>query len=299
MRFAKLHGYGNDYIVIEAEQLAGVASLDEFVRRICHRHYGAGGDGVALIDRAAGGSAGDFEVRIFNPDGSEAAMSGNGTRCAAAYLYYQNLWSAEELRLKTRAGVKLYQLRERLGDGRYRFAAEIGKPLFENAAIPMLTETPLLEVKNYPLTISDGETVPVTALQMCNPNCCIFVDDFAAVDWRRLGEAIETHRQFPERTNVEFIRVRNRSHIEGRVWERGVGETLSSGTGACASAVAAAFNDLTDRRVHVEMPGGLLEVEWREDGEVLLTGTAEIVYTGELKDKGIQKGKGKGELVKG
>ena len=283
MRFAKLHGYGNDYIVIEADQLAGIGSLSEFVRRICHRHCGAGAVGVMLVEKLSTES-GDFAVRIFNPDGSEAAMSGNGTRCAAAYLYYQKLWSKEELRLSTRAGVKLYRLRDRLGEGRYRFEAEIGKPLFESAAIPMLLDGPLPEVKNFPLAVGGGETISVTALQMCNPNCCVFVDDFETIDWRRLGRIIESHPQFPERTNVEFVRVRDREHVEVRVWERGVGETLSSGTGACASAVASAFNNLTDRRVSVEMPGGLLEVEWRDDGEVLLTGTAEMIYVGEWID---------------
>lgn len=294
MRFSKLHGYGNDYIVIEAEQLGGVGALDEFVRRICHRHYGAGADGVALVEKLSN-VPGDFGVRIFNPDGSEAAMSGNGTRCAAAYLYYRKLWSEEELRLMTRAGLKLYRLRERLGEGSFRFAAEIGKPLFESAAIPLTLDEPLPEVKNYPLAVGDGETVNVTALQMCNPNCIVFVDDFEAVDWRRLGRVIESHRLFPERTNVEFVRVSDRGHIEVRVWERGVGETLSSGTGACASAVAAAFNELTDRRVRVEMPGGLLEVEWRDDGEVLLTGTAELVYTGEWPTENAERERGMGK----
>ncbi|HVF27496.1 MAG TPA: diaminopimelate epimerase, partial [Pyrinomonadaceae bacterium] len=251
MRFAKLHGYGNDYIVIEAEQLAGVGSVSEFVQRICHRHCGAGADGVALVEKQGGG-VGDFGVRIFNPDGSEAAMSGNGTRCAAAYLYYQELWSGEELRLCTRAGVKLYRLREQLGKGSYLFEAEIGKPLFESTAIPMSLDESQPEVRNYPLAVGGGETVSVTALQMCNPNCCVFVDDFERVDWRRLGRIIESHPQFPERTNVEFVRVRDRERVEVRVWERGVGETLSSGTGACASAVASAFNNLTDRRVRVE-----------------------------------------------
>ncbi len=208
-------------------------------------------------------------------------MSGNGSRCAAAYLYHQELWSEEVLRLSTRAGVKLYRLRVQLGGGRYRFEAEIGRPRFESASIPMFTTAPLAEIRNYPLPVGDGATIAVTALQMCNPNCCVFVDKFDAVDWRRLGSVIESHRQFPEKTNVEFVRVRDRQHIEVRVWERGVGETLSSGTGACASVVAAALNDLTDRRVLVEMPGGELEVEWRSDGETLLTGTAEIIYRGE------------------
>jgi diaminopimelate epimerase len=127
-----------------------------------------------------------------------------------------------------------------------------------------------------------GETVRVTALEMCNPNCCLFVDDFEGVDWRRLGRLIESHTRFPERTNVEFIRVVSRERIEVRIWERGVGETLSSGTGSSAAAVAACVNGLTDRRVTVETPGGGLEVEWRDvDGEVVLTGEAEVVYRGE------------------
>ncbi|HEV7904405.1 MAG TPA: diaminopimelate epimerase, partial [Pyrinomonadaceae bacterium] len=133
----------------------------------------------------------------------------------------------------------------------------------------------------FPLKLETGETVELTALQMCNPNTCVFVEDFEQTDWRRLGREIESHAQFPQRTNVEFVRVRDRSHVEVRVYERGVGPTLSSGTGACASAVAACINGLTDRRVRVEMEGGHLEVEWRDDGEVLLTGEAEVVYRGE------------------
>ena len=287
MQFIKFHGYGNDYIICEAEQFTHVRSLNEFVRRVCDRHYGAGADGVAIVDRSQDAAA-DFSVRIFNPDGSEAAMSGNGTRCTAAYLHYQGLWSREHLRLSTLAGIKVYRLCTQDEQGRYQFEAEIGQPLFESASIPMLIDEPLARVINYPLKI-DTETVPVTALQMCNPNCCVLVDDFDVVDWRRIGRIIESHRQFPQRTNVEFVRVRDPQNIEVRVWERGVGETLSSGTGACAAAVAACINNHTQRRVGVEMPGGRLEVEWRADGEVLLIGTAEIIYRGEWlgrKDEG-------------
>lgn len=279
MQFIKFHGHGNDYIVCEAKQLAKVSSLNEFAQRICDRHYGAGADGVAVVGSAVKSDA-DFSVRIFNPDGSEAAMSGNGTRAAAAYLHYQSLWKKNELRLQTRAGVKRYRLCERTGKGRYRFEAEIGQPIFESQAIPMLTPEPLTGVLNCPLEVED-ETVSVTALLMCNPNCCVFVEDFDSLDWRRLGGAIENHHQFPQRTNVEFVRVRDRGNIEVRVWERGVGETRSSGTGACAAAVAACVRSLANRKVGVEMPGGRFEVEWRADGEVLLTGAAEVIYRGE------------------
>ncbi len=246
IQFIKFHGYGNDYIVIESEQLVEVSDLGEFARRICDRHYGAGADGIAVVSRAEIGA--DFYVRIFNPDGSEAGLSGNGTRCAAAYLYYRDLWRADELRLNTRSGVKRYFLRERL--------------------------------VNYPL-LADGQSFNVTALQIGNPNCCIFVEDFKALDWRRIGRAIENHQQFPERTNVVFVRVLDRRRIELRIWERGVGETTASGTCSCAAAVASMINGFTDRQINVSMAGGEVKIQWREDGEVVLTGTAEIVYRGE------------------
>ncbi len=292
MRFSKFQGYGNDYLIFEAAQLSGVVSLNEFVRRICDRHFGAGADGIAIVEQlqragaTADEGAADFSLRIFNHDGSEAAMSGNGSRCAAAYLHHQALWAQDELRFATRHGVKLYRLRERLDAGSYLFEAEIGRPIFDSDSIPMLvTPAPLAQVRDYPLPLAAGETVNVTALQMCNPNCCVFVEDFEATDWRRLGRAIEPHAQFPQKTNVEFIRVRDRQNIEVRVWERGVGETLSSGTGACASAIASIIDGRADRRVKVHMPGGQLEVLWRDDGEVLLTGSAELVYNGDWPEQ--------------
>ncbi|HEY5991997.1 MAG TPA: diaminopimelate epimerase, partial [Candidatus Udaeobacter sp.] len=243
-RFTKFHGFGNDYLVFEAEQLAGIADLGSFARRVCNRHYGAGADGIAVGQRSKD-AASDFSVRIFNPDGSEAAMSGNGTRCAAAYLFFHNFWSNEELRLATRNGIKRYFLRQRSGAGSFLFESELGQPKFDNDSIPMLTDGRHDRVIDYPLQVGD-ETLRVTALQMGNPNCCIFVDDFNAIDWRRLGPLVENHPQFPERTNVIFIRVQDRGTIEERLWERGVGETESSGTCSCAAVIASVVNDKTD-----------------------------------------------------
>jgi diaminopimelate epimerase len=334
--FIKFHGFGNDYIVIESSELADLpdaARLGDFARRICNRHYGAGADGIAVVGPSAVQGA-DFHVRIFNPDGSEASLSGNGTRCAAAYLYYKKLGTAEELRLSTRAGVKLYTLREQTGPtndagrtnaaalseppasaggptggaggmstpadrktsagdpatpavpvGRYVFDSELGQPKFDSASIPMTTREPLAKVIDYPLAVA-GETFLVTALQMGNPNCCIFVDNFDALDWRRIGKAIETHEQFPDRTNVVFVRVVNRHTIELRIWERGVGETEASGTCSCAAAVAAMIKDQTERLVTVLMPGGTARIQWRESGdkdsgEVVITGSAEVIYAGD------------------
>jgi len=285
MRFIKFQGFGNDYIVVEASQVAGVESLNEWVRRVCDRHYGAGADGVALIGEAADESA-DFAVRIFNPDGGEAGLSGNGTRCAAAYLHYQKLWAGEALRLKTRAGVVLYRLRGEDAAGHFLFESELGQPKFESAAIPMLTEKVRGRVTDYPLTV-EGETVRVTALLMGNPNCAVFVEDFEALDWRSIGRAIEKHELFPERTNVEFVRVRDRHNIELRIWERGVGETFSSGTCACAAVVASVINGKTERDVNVRTQGGQLQIVWREaDDQVVLTGKAEVVYSGEWLGEG-------------
>lgn len=277
MNFIKFHGNGNDYIIFEASELSLIVSLNDFARRVCDRHYGAGADGVAIVGES---KEADFEVRIFNADGSEAASSGNGTRCAAAYLFHQKLWTKDELRFATKAGVKLFRLRKRLGEGRFLFQAEMGRPQFASERIPMLTDVSQERVVDYPVTV-EGETVRVTAMQMCNPNCCVFIEDFGQTDWRSLGRGLESHERFPEKTNVIFVRAINREKIEARVWERGVGETFSSGTGACAAAVAAAIGNRTGRRVGVEMPGGSFEVEWRADGEVLLAGEAEIVYSGE------------------
>jgi diaminopimelate epimerase len=277
-RFTKFHGYGNDYLVFKAEQLTQVEDLGDFARRVCNRHYGAGADGIAIVQRSEGES--DFQVRIFNPDGSEAGMSGNGTRCAASYLFFHGLWSNDQLRLQTRNGIKRYTLLERLSDGTFLFRSELGQPKFDSSSIPMRTDESYDQVIDYPLVV-DGELLRVTALQMGNPNCCIFVEDFDAIDWRRLGPLVENHAQFPERTNVIFIHVLDRSNIEERIWERGVGETESSGTCSCAAVVASVINGKTDRRVDVHAPGGTIPIEWRDDREVVLTGTASVVYSGD------------------
>ncbi len=279
LNFIKFHGFGNDYIVIDADQFRELNGLGEFARRICNRHYGAGADGIAVVSPSQDQTA-DFQVRIFNPDGSEAALSGNGTRCAVAYLHYQQLWQAKELRLSTRAGVKRYVLREDDGKGRYVFDSELGQPKFDSASIPILTDRPLAQVVDYPLDVA-GETFKVTALQMGNPNCCLFVTDFDQLDWRKVGKRIENHQQFPDRTNVVFVRVKDRLNIELRIWERGVGETTASGTCSCAAAVAAMVKKETERAIDVEMPGGQVKIHWRDDGEVVITGSAEVIYAGQ------------------
>ena len=278
-QFTKFHGLGNDYLVFEAERLHDVEDLGDFARRICNRHYGAGGDGIAIIGKLNGDKA-DFSCRIFNPDGSEAGLSGNGTRCAVAYLHYTELWTRDELRLSTRTGLKRYFLRGRPAPGKFVFESELGQPKFDTQSIPMSITPPLDKVVGYPLEVN-GEHFPITAMQMGNPNCCIFVDDFDALNWRQIGKAIEVHQQFPDRTNVVFVRPVERNLIELRIWERGVGETTASGTCSCAGALAAMINDKADRDVRVVMEGGEVRIKWRTDGEVVITGTAEVVYSGQ------------------
>ena len=278
-RFTKFHGLGNDYLVLESKDLSEVSDLGEFAKRICNRHYGAGSDGIAIVDEATNSEA-DFTVRIFNPDGSEAGLSGNGTRCAAAYLYYYGRWNADELVLSTRTGLKRYFPRMQDRSGKYIFESELGQPKLDPPSIPMRVEGPLERVIGYQLPVGE-EKFQVTAMQIGNPITCIFVNDFDALDWRGIGKAIENHPQFPDRTNVVFIRPVNRTLIELRIWERGVGETTASGTCSCGGAVAAMLNDKADRDVRVLMEGGEVQISWRTDREVVITASAEVVYSGE------------------
>jgi diaminopimelate epimerase len=278
-RFTKFHGLGNDYLVIEESEISDVADLGGFAGRICNRHYGAGGDGIAIIKKLDNAEA-DFRCRIFNPDGSEAGLSGNGTRCAVAYLYYTGAWNEPQLRLSTRTGLKTYFLRDKPGPGKYIFESELGQPKFDPPSIPMNVEGINNKVIDFPLVVGD-QKVNVTAMQMGNPNCCIFVDNFEEFDWRVLGKSLETDHHFPDRTNVVFIRVIDRTSLELRIWERGVGETSASGTCSCAAAIAAMVNGRTERAVQVSMPGGIVGIKWREDDEVVITASAEVVYTGQ------------------
>jgi diaminopimelate epimerase len=280
MHFIKFHGFGNDYIVFEAKDVAEVADIGDFGRRVCNRHYGAGADGITVVQPSATPDA-DWSLVIVNPDGSIADLSGNGTRCTVAYLYYKGLWAQPELRLATKSGVKLYRLRREEARGHYWFESELGRPGLSSRETPIVTREPLERVIDYPLEVV-GQQVRVTALAMGNPNCSIFVDDFDALDWRHIGKNLEAHPAFPARVNVTFVRVVDRDNIEIRIWERGAGETFSSGTCSSAAAVAAILRGHCRRRVNVHTEGGALDVNWREaDDVVVLNGRADVVYAGE------------------
>lgn len=280
--FCKFHGFGNDYIVVESAQLSEISSISEFAQTICQRHYGAGADGIAVLEKLDGDSA-DYNCRIINPDGSEASFSGNGTRCAAAYLHYQKLWTKKDLRLQTASGLKNYTLLEENGKS-YQFLAELGKPKFAGAEIPFtLDENPQLIV-NYDLHLTEG-VLPITALNVGNPVAAVFVEDFDRLDWREIGKETETHPQFPKRTNVVFIKRTDLENIEIRIWERGAAETSSSGTCSIAAAVAHLLSENLRGKVYVHAVGGTTEAVWREDDEMLITGRADFVYCGEWTGK--------------
>jgi diaminopimelate epimerase len=279
LRFAKLQALGNDFLVVDAAEVPKDAPLAALARALCDRHYGAGGDGLVLV--APGGGDADVRSRIFNSDGSEAEVSGNGTRCLGAWLDAVGRWppGTDTVRIATAAGSKRVRLVGREGAA-LRLEMEMGVPRLASADVPMRLDTPLERVVGHPLEV-DGARYEVTAVSVGNPHCTLFVDELEAVDFRAVGAAVERHPAFPERVNVEFVRVEARDRIRALFWERGAGETQSSGTGSTAAAVAAVLNGLADRRVTVETPAGPLEVTWREaDGVAVLAGPAELVYTG-------------------
>ncbi|MEZ5306068.1 MAG: diaminopimelate epimerase [Pyrinomonadaceae bacterium] len=280
--FRKYHGFGNDYFVFLASELSEVGDLAKFAVEICDRNKGAGSDGLAILKESSDGLS-DYSCRIINPDGSEAGFSGNGTRCAVAHLYREKLWDAPTLRLSTRSGVKNYEFLSRTFD-LFRFKAELGKPVFDTEKVPFVRTAGSNKVVDFKgdalVEIDTAKRSLYVPLNVGNPVCAVFVDDFAP-NWRTIGAAIEKHPCFPDRANVVFVRPENESRIDIRIWERGAGETSSSGTCSIAAAVASAYLEKTLRRVLVRAPGGITEAEWREDGEMLITGTAEYVYSGE------------------
>ena len=278
IKFCKFHGFGNDYAVIEAPELAGVADLGEFTIKFCQRTTGVGSDGIAVLERLNDPDA-DFSCRIINPDGSEAGFSGNGTRCAVAYAYYKNLWSAVNLRLRTRSGIKNYRLTEIMADGHYWFDAEIGQPRFSSDKIPFVSAEKLETVIDQPVII-DHQEFPVTCVNVGNPVACVFVEEFN-FDWREVGRKMERHEKFPERANIVFVRVLDRSNIELKIWERGAGETSASGTCSSGAAILSALTGKTERKVSVHTEGGITEITWRDDDEMLILGRADLVFCGE------------------
>lgn len=277
MRFTKMHGAGNDYVYVNAFEESLPADIAGLAQRVADRHFGIGGDGLILIcpsERA------DARMRMFNADGSEAEMCGNGVRCVAKYVYDHGIAQKDELQIETGNGVLTLQVLTENGRAE-RIRVNMGTPILKAADIP--TTLPGEPPLRAPLTV-EGQTLEVTCVSMGNPHCITFVDEVND-DWvHRVGPLVERHVAFPNRVNAEFIQVVSPTEMIMRVWERGSGETLACGTGACAAAVAGVLNGLVERKVTCHLLGGDLELEWAESGEVYMTGPAVEVFHGEWNE---------------
>ncbi|HEX9694836.1 MAG TPA: diaminopimelate epimerase [Actinomycetota bacterium] len=275
MQFVKSQGAGNDFVMIEDLQ-DRIRVGAEMVRLLCDRHFGIGADGLI---RVAPATDADFFMDYYNADGEPAEMCGNGIRCLAKFVADRGLVGGDKLRVGTRAGIKDLELFRGPGGDVERVRVDMGPPVIERKRIPLsgpgddaLRET--IEVDDF--------TFIATALSMGNPHCVLFVTDLDAVPFGYLGPTIEMLPLFPQRANIEFVQVLNRNEVRSRVWERGVGETLACGTGACAIAVASSLRGFTERQVAVKLPGGTLDIDWASDGRVFMTGPAEEVFRGTL-----------------
>ena len=263
MKFIKMHGLGNDFIVIDSrsEKLEGI-DLSKLAIKLCDRNYGIGADGILI---ASPSSSADVKMRVFNPDGSEAEMCGNGIRCFAKYIYETLEKKKELISVETLAGVILPSILEYKG---------------RTAVVEVDMGIPK-DIKNAELKV-DGSKYNATLVSFGNPHCVIFVDDVSKVAIDEVGPKIETDKMFPNRTNVEFVQVVSKKEAVIKVWERGAGETLACGTGACASAVAGISAGKLEKDVLIRLPGGSLDIEWQEDKHVILRGPAETVFEGTI-----------------
>ena len=287
MYFTKMQGAGNDYIYIDCTQ-EYIPNPPLTARMISDRHFGVGSDGLVMI--LAGDEEADFEMRMFNADGSEAGMCGNAARCVGKYVYERGMTDLTEIRLRTGSGIKLLKLI--LKDNIVkRVQVDMGIPGLKPEQIPTVlrsnavfrmpdgTDTPAVIRQMIKI---QREIYPATCVSMGNPHCVFFLENVEGWNVEKWGKLVENHEAFPERTNTEFACIEDRTHIRMRVWERGSGETMACGTGACATLVAAVLCGLTERKATLMLNGGELEIEWDEKtGHVWMTGPAEFVFDGE------------------
>ena len=275
MIFTKMHGLGNDYVCINCFR-ERVEDPPGFARALCDRHYGIGADGLILICPS---KVSDFKMEIYNSDGSVAGMCGNGIRCLGKYVYDYGLTGKETLSIETKSGIRNMHLH--IQDGKACGAmVDMGVPRLNAHSIPILSEKDL--VINDPIEVQK-KNYRLTGISMGNPHAVIFSEEINGISLEETGRELEFHPRFPERANIEFCHVTARDRMEIRVWERGVGETLACGTGACAAVVASVLNDLTDEEVIVKLLGGELSVRWdRKVNHVFLEGPAVKVFDGVL-----------------
>ena len=294
LKFVKMHGLGNDFVMVDCLQnpLPPEESLERLSEAICDRNFGVGGDGLIFI---LPDSEADFRMRMFNPDGSESEMCGNGIRCFGKYLFDRGLVDAKAVSVATMQGLQHIEIdsNARRGDSTIKVRVDMGVPRLLRSQIPMLqgdSDVIDQQVISQPLLVGDT-TLSITAVSMGNPHCVIFVDDVESVALKELGLQIEHHVAFPARTNVHFVQVLGPHKLWMRTWERGAGDTLACGTGACAVTVATALNGLlpsNDRHALVHLPGGDLDIEWAYNNKVYMNGPATTVFSGEFDQEFLQ-----------
>jgi len=282
MRFTKMHGAGNDYVYVNCFEEALPDDLAQLARRVSDRHRGIGGDGLILIRPSRNA---DARMQMFNADGSEAEMCGNGVRCVAKYVYDHGISKKDTLKIETGAGVLTLEVE--LGDGLVqRVRVDMGEPILTPRQIPTtLPGNPEIDgspVVNAALDIN-GQELHVTGVSMGNPHCVTFVDQPTDRWVLQIGPLLETDPHFPNRVNAEFVEVLSPTEVRVRVWERGSGETLACGTGACAVCVAGVLTGRTQRRILAHLPGGDLHLHWADDNHVYMTGPAVEVFSGHWK----------------
>ncbi len=275
IKFTKMQGTGNDYLLIDSRNRP-IANLKKLAVSICDRHYGVGSDGILILLNS---KTADYRMRIFNPDGSEAEMCGNGIRSFAKYLYDNRLINKKQVDIETSAGIKRLVLNV-TGKKVRSVVVNMGAPILQRERIPMIGKPGM--VINEALRLDDGTTFDITSLSMGNPHLVVFVEDIDRFPVDKYGPLLENHPLFPNRTNVEFVKVISRKEVAQRTWERGTGETLSCGTGASAVTAACMLNKMTDRKILIHLRGGDLKIEWREDdNNIYLTGPTVEVFRGE------------------
>jgi len=276
--FSKMHGLGNDFVVVDAIRQRFDLDYSDFAQAVCDRNFGIGADGLILVLPS---DHSDLRMRIFNTDGSEPQMCGNGIRCFAKFAYEEGLIQKDVLSVETLAGVMVITMSIR--DGHVSSVeVDMGPPRLRRAEIPMLGGDPSSQVLREAIDIK-GQSFDVTAVSMGNPHAVVFVPDTQAIEIDVLGPLFERHEIFPERTNTEFVQIVSPSEAIMRVWERGAGETLACGTGACAVVVAGILNGLLSQKVTVHLPGGDLLIEWQQgDKHVIMSGPATLVFKGEI-----------------
>jgi len=279
MKFTKVHSLGNDFIVIDEDDNTIISEKEALVRQICKRHTGIGGDGLLFLS-TRNENKDIFDLRIFNADGTEPVMSGSGLRCASAFIYSQKKTNSNHIILNTTIGSRECEVIDRKNNW-FQIKIEMGTPQFSSQEIPFDDGSFHEKVIDYPLIINK-KTFHITLVSLGNPHCVMFFERFPArIEWQPLAYEIEFHPFFPKKTNIEFTRILSKKEIEVMFWERGVGETLSSGSGSCAAAVASILKELTENKVSVKTSMGTTAVEWGK-GKVHQTGSAQIVFNGEF-----------------